>query len=109
MTFSLPFPCANSEPYSQDPASVREWVDTISAKWDFERVIPAHWDGPIDTNVEQFRAAFTFLENPEVDPFPEPDMRRGLQPIADLVITKKAWADALLTGGERQGNVTCVA
>jgi hypothetical protein len=90
MTFSLPFPCANSEPYSQDPASVREWVDTISAKWDFERVIPAHWDGPIDTNVEQFRAAFTFLENPEVDPFPEPDMRRGLQPIADLVITKKA-------------------
>jgi len=82
-------PVVRSLLYSQDPTSVREWVDTITAKWDFERVIPAHWEGPIDTNPEQFRAAFTFLEDPGADPFPEPDLRRGLQPIADLVITNK--------------------
>lgn len=82
-------PVVRSLLYSQDPSSVREWVDMITAKWDFQRVIPAHWEGPIDADVEQLRAAFRFLENPEFDRFPEPDMRRGLQPIADLVITNK--------------------
>ena len=82
-------PVVRSLLYLQDPGTVREWVDRITTRWDFQRVIPAHWEGPIDADVEQFRAAFRFLENPELDRFPEPDMRRGLQPIADLVITKK--------------------
>lgn len=79
-------PVVRSLLYAQDPASVRKWVDTITGKWDFKRVIPAHWEGPVDANTVEFRAAFAFLEDPALDPFPEADMRRGLKPIADLVV-----------------------
>ena len=54
--------------------------------WDFERVIPAHWEGPVDAGPNEFRDAFRFLEDPSLDPFPKADMARGLQPIADLVV-----------------------
>lgn len=79
-------PVVRSLLYSQDPRAVRAYVDRVTAKWDFERVVPAHWEGPIDAGPNEFRDAFRFLEDPSLDPFPKADMARGLQPIADLVV-----------------------
>ena len=79
-------PVVRSLLYSQNPQAVRAYVDRVTAKWDFERVVPAHWEGPIDAGPNEFRDAFRFLEDPTIDPFPKADMARGLQPIADLVV-----------------------
>jgi hypothetical protein len=40
----------------------------------------------VEAGPEEFRAAFRFLEDPSLDPFPMGDMKRGLQPIADLIL-----------------------
>ena len=40
----------------------------------------------MEAGPEEFRAAFRFLEDPSLDPFPMGDMKRGLQPIADLIL-----------------------
>ncbi len=39
------------------------WVDIV-ASWDFERIIPCHFDSPIAAQPQQFRQAFAFLEKP---------------------------------------------
>lgn len=33
--------------YSQNPREVRRWVDRVSGRWEFERIIPAHWEAPV--------------------------------------------------------------
>ena len=45
-----------------------EWVDTVS-KWDFNRIVPAHFDNDVRANNGDFRRAFNFLraEKPFVD------------------------------------------
>ena len=65
---------------------MREWVDRVAGRWDFERIVPAHWEAPVSAGPAEFRAAFRFLEDPTLDPFPVGDMKRGLQPIADLIL-----------------------
>jgi hypothetical protein len=32
------------------------------ARWDFQRIIPCHFDSPIEADPYQFRQAFSFLE-----------------------------------------------
>ncbi|WP_322744805.1 DUF4336 domain-containing protein [[Phormidium] sp. LEGE 05292] len=44
------------------PAKTIEWASLVSL-WDFERIIPCHFDAPIQTNPSQFRQAFAFLES----------------------------------------------
>lgn len=46
---------------NRDPKSTIAWVDRVS-QWDFDRVIPCHFDAPIATTPQEFRAAFSFLE-----------------------------------------------
>jgi len=48
---------------SQAPRMVLDWADKV-AKWDFQRIIPCHFDSPIDAGPRQFRQAFAFLEQP---------------------------------------------
>jgi Domain of unknown function (DUF4336) len=43
------------------PKQTIEWVDRV-AQWDFQQIIPCHFDAPIAATPQQFRAAFTFLE-----------------------------------------------
>lgn len=43
------------------PQETLEWADTI-AKWDFQQIIPCHFDAPIPATPQQFRQAFAFLE-----------------------------------------------
>jgi hypothetical protein len=45
----------------QAPKQVLEWADQVSA-WDFQQIIPCHFDAPFKANPQQFRQAFTFLE-----------------------------------------------
>jgi Domain of unknown function (DUF4336) len=43
------------------PSQTIVWVDRV-AQWDFERIIPCHFDAPISTTPAEFRAAFHFLD-----------------------------------------------
>jgi hypothetical protein len=43
------------------PRETLDWADRV-AGWDFLRIIPCHFDSPIETNPIEFRRAFTFLE-----------------------------------------------
>jgi Domain of unknown function (DUF4336) len=45
------------------PTETLAWVDIV-ASWDFERIIPCHFDAPIAAHPQQFRQAFAFLEQP---------------------------------------------
>ena len=37
------------------------WVDRVTA-WDFERIVPAHFEAPIAAGPKDFAAAFDFLK-----------------------------------------------
>ena len=43
------------------PTQTIAWVDRV-AQWDFEQIIPCHFDAPVAATPHQFRAAFSFLE-----------------------------------------------
>lgn len=43
------------------PKQTIAWVDRV-AQWDFERIIPCHFDAPIIATPDEFRSAFDFLE-----------------------------------------------
>ncbi|WP_341529040.1 DUF4336 domain-containing protein [Nostoc sp. UHCC 0302] len=45
----------------QAPRQVLNWADKV-ATWDFQRIIPCHFDSQIQASPSQFRQAFTFLE-----------------------------------------------
>lgn len=47
--------------FTQAPSEVLDWVDKV-AKWYFQRIIPCHFDAPIEVAPHQFRQAFTFLK-----------------------------------------------
>jgi hypothetical protein len=52
--------------FPQAPRQVLNWADTV-ANWDFQQIIPCHFDSLIFANPRQFRQAFAFLEkNPSV-------------------------------------------
>ncbi|CAL5224815.1 g7564 [Coccomyxa viridis] len=46
--------------FTKIPGAVREWVDLI-CKWDFKRVISAHFNSPADATPADFRKAFDFV------------------------------------------------
>ena len=43
------------------PAQTIAWVDRVS-QWEFEQIIPCHFDAPIPATPHEFRAAFDFLK-----------------------------------------------
>ncbi|HYX13699.1 MAG TPA: DUF4336 domain-containing protein, partial [Nostoc sp.] len=43
------------------PKETIDWADKV-ASWDFEWIIPCHFDSPIKAEPHQFRQAFSFLE-----------------------------------------------
>ena len=72
--------------YAQNPERVKEWVDRVSNRWEFEQIIPAHFEAPIKASPEEFKRTFAFLENDTQDAFPAADLARGLKPISDLAL-----------------------
>jgi Domain of unknown function (DUF4336) len=65
------------------PKQTIEWVDRV-AKWEFDRIIPCHFDAPIAATPDDFRSAFDFLvgvaapvehrNSPDLD-LPKPDFQ----------------------------------
>lgn len=43
------------------PEETIDWADTV-ASWNFQRIIPCHFDSPIKAGPRHFRQAFAFLE-----------------------------------------------
>ena len=77
---------------NRDPREAIDWADRV-ASWDFQRIIPCHFDAPLNVSSAQFRQAFAFLEKRsiEVAPLPPEDFefleeleeslnRRGITP-----------------------------
>jgi hypothetical protein len=46
---------------NQSPRQVIDWANKV-ANWDFQRIIPCHFDSPVQASAYQFRQAFSFLE-----------------------------------------------
>lgn len=51
--------------FPQAPEQTLKWADRV-AKWQFQRIIPCHFDAPIAADPRQFRQAFTFLEQDSI-------------------------------------------
>jgi len=47
---------------NRSPQETLEWADRVS-QWHFQRIIPCHFDSPVMASPQEFRQAFTFLEN----------------------------------------------
>jgi hypothetical protein len=47
----------------QDPQGVAAWAEQVTS-WDFERIISAHFDAPIETNAYEVAQAFAALQQP---------------------------------------------
>jgi hypothetical protein len=43
------------------PLETLNWADKV-ASWNFQRIVPCHFDSPIEADSRQFRQAFSFLE-----------------------------------------------
>ncbi len=53
---------------NRSPQETLAWADRVS-QWDFQRIIPCHFDSPITASPQEFRQAFTFLEK-QPNPIP---------------------------------------
>ena len=87
---------------NRSPRETLEWAELV-ASWNFQRIIPCHFDAPIEANPRQFRQAFAFLEKKfsvgdyvrgnENQPLPEEDfelLRRLEESLIKLSITPPA-------------------
>ncbi|MEO0935687.1 MAG: DUF4336 domain-containing protein [Cyanobacteria bacterium J06641_2] len=50
------------------------WAEQV-ANWDFKRIIPCHFDAPIEATPNQFRQAFSFLEKHSNNTLPQEDFQ----------------------------------
>ena len=48
--------------FNRKPEDVLGWVDDVAA-WDFDKVVPCHLDAPVALTQEDWREAFSFLED----------------------------------------------
>ena len=76
--------------YAQDPARVKRWAVRVARRWEFRQIVPAHWEAPIEASPADFERAFAFLDDDTIDAFPANDLARGLRPIADVFVRKRA-------------------
>lgn len=51
---------------NRGPQAVLDWADQIAA-WDFQRLIPCHFDAPMAVTPQQVRHAFAFLEPTDIE------------------------------------------
>jgi hypothetical protein len=78
-----------------DPQAVLDWADQV-ASWDFERLIPCHFEAPISTTPETFRQAFAVFESSHLDQetfgsTSEPLPREDVHFIKQLEATLERW------------------
>ena len=56
------------------PQSTLDWVNRV-AEWDFQTIIPCHFDAPIAATPTEFRQAFAFFDTPAKSTVPDADVR----------------------------------
>lgn len=56
------------------PSETIAWAEKV-ASWDFKRIIPCHFDAPIEATPYQFRQAFSFLEKYSNSILPQEDFQ----------------------------------
>ncbi len=56
------------------PEETINWANKI-ARWDFKRIIPCHFDSPIEATPYEFRQAFSFLEKYSINALPQEDFQ----------------------------------
>ncbi|MGB3650630.1 MAG: DUF4336 domain-containing protein, partial [Rivularia sp. (in: cyanobacteria)] len=56
------------------PEETINWANKI-ARWDFKRIIPCHFDAPIEATPYEFRQAFSFLEKYSINALPQEDFQ----------------------------------
>ena len=56
------------------PKETITWAEQIT-NWDFKRIIPCHFDAPIEATPNQFRQAFSFLEKHSGNTLPQEDFQ----------------------------------
>lgn len=57
------------------PVETLAWADRV-ARWNFNRIIPCHFDAPVNTNPQEFRQAFSFLsQDSDQRHIPEADLQ----------------------------------
>ncbi|CDY34700.1 hypothetical protein HID58_044793 [Brassica napus] len=49
--------------FSKVPEKVRDWIEEIASDWRFKRIIPAHFEAPVNAGRSEFLAAFGFLDD----------------------------------------------
>jgi len=68
----------------QGPRQVLDWADKV-ANWNFQQIIPCHFDAPIFASPCQFRQAFSFLEKqPSVSDTSQPLLAEDCKFIQEL-------------------------
>lgn len=69
------------------PKETIEWANRI-ATWDFNQIIPCHFDSPIKAQPYQFRQAFSFLESAHTNNYPLPQQDFKLLKQIDTLLNK---------------------
>jgi hypothetical protein len=67
----------------QGSKKVIEWADKI-ATWDFQQIISCHFDAPVKANPQEFRQAFSFLEQQPKANYQQPLLAKDLRFIQEL-------------------------
>ena len=73
---------------SRDPQSTLAWADRVS-RWPLQRIVPCHFSAPLAATPQQFRAAFTFLEQDTRFKGGWAGWRRRSLPEADLQVLRR--------------------
>lgn len=80
----------------QAPQQTIAWANRIS-QWEFQRIIPCHFEAPIAANPRQFRQAFAFLEQSSSNSAGLSDSDQPL-PVEDFEFLKQLEANLLRWG-----------
>jgi len=75
----------------RSPKKVLDWVDRV-CNWNFTRIIPCHLQAEIIATPQEFKAAFTFLDNRIPNPLPVEDFKL-LREIEENLIELKVLPD----------------
>jgi hypothetical protein len=67
------------------PQETLDWAYQV-ASWNFQRIIPSHFDAPIAAGPQQFLSAFAFLKQ---QPATEASVNGGMLPDADFELLKE--------------------
>lgn len=68
----------------------RRWVDSICSDWDFNKVIPGHFDAPIPAKPADLKRAFSFAYEPtEEEESSEGQPEKGIKGLLAALFKKK--------------------